>query len=196
MRRAVEGVVAALALVVLAPVLGLLALAVRLDSRGPALFRQSRVGRGGVPFDILKLRTMRADGVTDALVTTADDRRVTRVGRWLRRSKLDELPQLVNVVRGEMAFVGPRPEVADYVALWPADLRAEILSVRPGITDPATLAFREEEELLAAQDEPEQYYREVVLPLKVAMYCEYVRSRCVADDVRIAARTVRSVVSR
>lgn len=197
MRSVVEAVLAAAALVVLAPVLAVLALAVRLDSGGPALFRQWRVGRDGVPFQIVKLRTM-SDGTRragDPLVTTAGDPRVTRVGRWLRRTKLDELPQLVNVVRGEMAFVGPRPEVARYVALWPDELRAEILSVRPGLTDPAAVAFRHEEEVLAAQPDPERYYREVLLPQKAAMYRDYVRTRGVGRDVTIAARTLRAVVS-
>lgn len=197
MRRVVEAVLAAAALAVLAPVLAVLALVVRLDSGGPALFRQWRVGRDGVPFQIVKLRTMSDERLRAGapLVTTAGDPRVTRVGRWLRRTKLDELPQLVNVVRGEMAFVGPRPEVARYVALWSDELRDEILSVRPGLTDPAAVALRHEEEVLAAQPDPERYYREVLLPQKAAMYRDYVRTRGVGRDVTIAARTLRAVVS-
>lgn len=198
MRRSVECAAALVMLVVLAPVLIAIGVAVRCDSRGPALFRQIRVGRDGRPFEILKFRTMaqpggdRTGGAEPAPeVTVAGDPRITRVGRALRRRKLDELPQLVNVLRGEMALVGPRPEVPRYVALWPDRLRQEILSVRPGVTDPTSLELRHEEGLLACQPEPERYYREVLLPRKATMYASYVRTRCARDDVRILARTVQ-----
>ena len=196
MRRWAEAAIAAAGLVLLAPLMGAIALLVRTCSGRPVLFGHSRVGRAGREFVVLKFRTMRpaADAGESAAVTVAGDARVTAVGRLLRRTKLDELPQLVNVVRGEMAFVGPRPEVRRYVELWPADLRDEILSVRPGLTDPATLAFRHEEEILAAHADPERFYRESILPQKAALYADYVRTRGVRSDVAILARTVRIVV--
>ena len=196
MRRWVEGAIAAVGLVVLAPLMGAIALLVRTCSGRPVIFGHSRVGRAGREFTVLKFRTMRpAAGAGEAVsVTVAGDARVTAVGRVLRRTKLDELPQLINIVRGEMAFVGPRPEVRRYADLWPSDLRGEILSVRPGLTDPATLALRREEELLAAHLDPERFYRESILPRKAMMYADYVRTRRLRSDVVILARTVRMVV--
>lgn len=195
--------VAGCGLIVLSPVMAVIAVAVRRDSPGPALFRQERIGMGGRPFTMLKFRTMAATSTPstakdssrdpNVLVTAAGDPRVTRVGARLRSSKLDELPQLVNVVRGEMALVGPRPEVARYVALWAEADRQAILSVRPGITDPAAIHLRREEELLAAQDDPERYYRTTLLPQKVAMYRDYVESRTFLGDLRILLQTVASV---
>ncbi len=155
---------------------------------------------------MLKFRSMsvatapvRAAGVTDSgvtgpLVTAAGDQRITKVGARLRSSKLDELPQLVNVLRGDMALVGPRPEVQRYVDLWDEADREVILSVRPGITDPAAIELRREEELLAEQVDPEAYYRTVLLPRKVGMYRRYVESRTLVGDLRILLRTVASVI--
>lgn len=190
-----ESALAGIALVVTAPLLLLIGLVVRVETRGPALFRQVRIGRGGQPFEIVKFRTMRAGADGRGLeVTVSGDARVTNVGRFLRRTKLDELPQLLNVVRGEMGIVGPRPEVPRYVALWPPELRHEILSVPPGLTDPATIALRDEEVVLSQQVDPERYYREVLLPRKARMYSSYVRDRNVRGDVLILAKTVRAVV--
>ena len=149
----------------------------------------------GKPFRIHKFRSMRASSGGPE-VTTAGDARVTRVGAWLRKSKLDELPQLFDVLMGRMSLVGPRPEVARYVALWPQAERELILSVRPGITDPASIAFRNESELLAQADDPERYYREVLLPQKVAMYAEYVRTRSLLGDLRVLIATAWAVVAR
>jgi lipopolysaccharide/colanic/teichoic acid biosynthesis glycosyltransferase len=192
-KRLVDLVVAVPALVVLSPVLLVIAVAVRVDSRGPALFRQERVGLGGEVFRLHKFRTMRAshDG---ALVSPTGDSRVTRVGRVLRRTKLDELPQLIDVATGHMSLVGPRPEVPRYAALWdPAQARV-ILSVRPGITDPVSIAFRHEADLLAAAEDPEAHYREVLLPQKAAMYVDYVQHRTLPGDLRILLQTVAAVV--
>lgn len=194
MKRALDVVGATLALVVSSPVLLVAALAVRLSSTGPVLFRQERVGRGSQVFAILKLRTMRT-GSVGAAVTVGQDPRITRVGRWLRSTKLDELPQLWNVLRGDMSLVGPRPEVPQYVAMWPADARDIILSVRPGITDPASIEFRREAEDLAEAADPEQHYVDVVLPRKVDLYCAYVGSRTLRGDLAILGRTVRSVAT-
>ncbi|MDQ1259417.1 MAG: sugar transferase [Giesbergeria sp.] len=179
-----------LALVLLCPLLLAVALWVRLDSPGPVLFRQQRVGRGGRLFGILKFRTMQVNAEAAGLqITVGQDPRITSAGRWLRRSKLDELPQLLNVLRGEMSMVGPRPEVPRYVALYPADQRATVLSVRPGITDLASLAFRDESTLLARSADPERTYVEEILPIKLRHACDYVVRRSLWLDLRILALT-------
>jgi lipopolysaccharide/colanic/teichoic acid biosynthesis glycosyltransferase len=179
-----------LALVLLCPLLLAVALWVRLDSQGPVLFRQQRVGRGGRLFGILKFRTMQVNAEAAGLqITVGQDPRITSAGRWLRRSKLDELPQLLNVLRGEMSMVGPRPEVPRYVALYPADQRATVLSVRPGITDLASLAFRDESTLLARSADPERTYVEEILPIKLRHACDYVVRRSLWLDLRILALT-------
>ncbi|MBI3100296.1 MAG: sugar transferase [Burkholderiales bacterium] len=186
-----------LALVLLCPLLLAVALWVRLDSPGPVLFRQQRVGRGGRPFAILKFRTMQVNAEAAGLqITVGQDPRITRAGHWLRRSKLDELPQLLNVLRGEMSMVGPRPEVPRYVALYPADQRATVLSVRPGITDLASLAFRDESTLLARSADPERTYVEEILPIKLRHACDYVAQRSLWLDLRIIARTALALLGR
>lgn len=198
MKRLFDLLAATVGLLVLGPLMLLLALAVRLDSPGPALFRQQRVGRGGRPFTMLKFRTMRvaeSDG-EGRQITVGGDPRITRAGQLLRGSKLDELPQLINVLWGDMSLVGPRPEVLRYVALYPADARAEVLSVRPGITDEAALEFRDESALLARAANPEQAYIEDVLPRKIALYQQYVRSRSFVGDLRILVRTVAVLLAR
>lgn len=184
-----------LALLLLCPLLLVVALWVRLDSPGPVLFRQQRVGRGGQPFAILKFRTMQVNAEAAGLqITVGQDPRITRTGAWLRRSKLDELPQLLNVLRGEMSMVGPRPEVPRYVALYPADQRATVLSVRPGITDLASLAFRDESTLLARSADPERTYVEEILPIKLRHACNYVAQRSLWLDLRILALTALALL--
>lgn len=187
--RAVSGI----ALVALAPVFGAVALAVKVDSAGPVFFRQERVGLDGKPFRIHKFRTM-ANKKPRINVSAAGDPRVTRVGRVLRKSKLDELPQLIDVVSGKMSIVGPRPEVPEYVEQWPAELRPVILSVRPGITDPASITYRNEAEELAGADDPEQYYVDVLLPRKVELYADYVRNRTFLGDLKLIGQTVIAVI--
>jgi lipopolysaccharide/colanic/teichoic acid biosynthesis glycosyltransferase len=194
-RRAVDVIGSIVGLTVSLPVLAVAALLIRVESDGPALFSQERVGRRGRPFRILKLRTMRPDTTGNALpVTAGNDPRITSVGRLLRRLKVDELPQLVNVLRGEMSLVGPRPEVPQYVALYPVDLRAEVLSVRPGITDPVSLRFRDEQSLLARQADPERYYLDVLMPEKLALSAEYVRKRTLRSDLSIVVATVTTLL--
>lgn len=193
-KRAFDAVVAGIGLVVSAPVLAVVAAAIGAESRGGVLFRQERVGLQGRTFRIHKFRTMRAvhDG---SLVSATGDARVTRVGRVLRASKLDELPQLLDVLVGDMSLVGPRPEVPVYVAQWPAELRPIILSVRPGITDPGSIAFRHEADELAAAADPERHYVESILPRKAALYAAYVRDRSFLGDLRILWETVRAVLT-
>ncbi|MFY8117841.1 MAG: sugar transferase [Roseateles sp.] len=188
-KRAFDLLLSALGLLLLAPVLLLIALWVKLDSPGPVFFRQERVGRFGRPFFIHKFRTMRVDNA-GLQITVGVDPRITRAGRVLRASKLDELPQLWDVLRGAMSLVGPRPEVPRYVALYPPQLREIVLSVRPGITDPASLSFRNESELLAAAADPEREYVEVVMPTKLRLAAAYVRRATLRSDLRVILATL------
>ncbi len=191
-KRLLDLLASATGLLLLAPLFLVLAAWIRLDSAGPVFFRQERVGRGGVPFRIHKFRTMQAAiGPSGPALTVGADPRITRVGAFLRRSKLDELPQLIDVLRGDMSLVGPRPEVPQYVAGYPADVRAKVLSVRPGITDPASLQFRNESELLARAADPEREYREVVLPAKLRLAVDYVDHATLAGDLRLIGTTLR-----
>jgi len=189
-RRALDVAVSGTLLLAAAPVLGVLALAVRATSPGPAFFRQERVGRDGRPFRLLKLRTMVADAAArGAALTSPGDPRVTRLGTVLRRWKLDELPQLVNVLRGEMSLVGPRPEVPRYVAGYTPRQRG-VLRVRPGITDPASLAYVDEAAVLARFENCERAYVEVVLPAKLALSLDYLDRRTLRSDFGILVRTL------
>jgi lipopolysaccharide/colanic/teichoic acid biosynthesis glycosyltransferase len=193
--RAAEVVLALASLAVASPLLLLAGAAVAATSPGPVLFRQQRMGRDGRPFTLLKLRTMRAAS-GGAQLTAAGDARVTPVGRWLRRFKLDELPQLWNVVCGDMSLVGPRPEVPRYVDL--ADpLWREVLAARPGLTDPVTLRLRDEEALLAGiadGADMEGYYRERLLPWKLRGYRDYLARRTWVSDLGVLGATVLTVL--
>ncbi len=193
MKRFLDVVVSGIGLLLCLPILLLIALVVRLSGPGPVIFRQERVGRGGEGFIILKFRTMRAS-VGGPSVTSSGDARITTVGKFLRDTKIDELPQLLNVLRGDMSLVGPRPEVPEYVALWSPAVREVVLSVRPGITDPASLHYRRESEELAAAADPEQHYVNVVMPRKLAMYQTYVMTRSLRGDMRLVGQTLASVV--
>jgi len=183
-------------LVFAAPMLAI-ALWIRLDSPGPVFFRQERVGRGGRPFRIHKFRTMVVDApARGPAITVGADPRITRAGTWLRRSKLDELPQLLDVLAGDMSIVGPRPELAQYVALYPAALRAQVLSVRPGITDPVSLDFADEGALLARAADPEREYREVVLPAKLEAAVAYAARATLWSDLAVMGRTLALLARR
>ncbi|MBK1712256.1 sugar transferase [Rubrivivax gelatinosus] len=186
---------AAVALLLLSPLLLLAALAVRLDSPGPVFFRQERVGRGGVPFRIHKFRTMRA-GAPGLQITVGEDPRITRVGRWLRRTRVDELPQFIDVLQGTMSLVGPRPEVPRYVAFYPPGLRERVLSVRPGITDPVSLAYADESELLARAADPEREYVEVLLPRKLQAAAAYAERATLWTDLGVLLRSVGVLLGR
>lgn len=190
MKRAFDLIAAGAGLFVLSPVLGIVWLAVRLTSPGPALFRHERIGKDFEPFDVLKFRTMRNDS-TGANITTAGDDRITSVGRILRQYKIDELPQLINVVRGEMSIVGPRPEVKEYVDLMEA--YQTVLQVRPGLTDPASLEYRHEQDLLDAQDDPKSYYTTQLLPEKVRLSVDYVHNRSFRTDIELIFQTLKAL---
>lgn len=188
---------ASVALLLLAPLLLLIALVVRLDSPGPVFFRQERVGRHGVPFRIHKFRTMRVDApALGPAVTVGRDPRITRVGHVLRHHRLDELAQFIDVLQGTMSLVGPRPEVPQYVAHYPEALRVQVLAVRPGITDPASLAGLDESSRLAAAQDPERTYIDEILPAKLALQAEYARRATLASDLAVLWRTVRVLASR
>jgi lipopolysaccharide/colanic/teichoic acid biosynthesis glycosyltransferase len=192
-KRLFDVVAAGIGLVLLSPLLLALALWVRLDSPGPVLYRQQRVGRNGMLFDILKFRTMkqRADGPQ---LTVGRDPRITRAGRFLRHYKLDELPQLINVLQGTMSLVGPRPEVPRYVDCYPPAVRATVLSVAPGITDLASILYKEESEVLGRAADPERAYLETILPVKLEYYQRYVRERSFWLDLRIIFQTLAAIV--
>ena len=194
-KRLFDCVGAAFALLLLWPLLLGLALWIVLDSPGPALFRQERVGRFGRPFRIHKFRTMVADAPERGpALTVGDDARITRVGRFLRRSKLDELPQLIDVLCGDMSLVGPRPEVPRYVAHYPPALRDKVLALRPGITDPVSLAHLDEAAELAAAADPEREYIEVILPRKLQAAAEYASRATLWSDLCVVASTLRLLV--
>ena len=196
-KRVFDVVVALLALLVFALPMLLIALAIRLDSPGPVFFRQQRVGQGSQPFRIHKFRTMVADAPERGpALTVGDDPRITRVGAWLRRSKLDELPQLIDVLAGDMSLVGPRPELPQYVARYPAALRDQVLALKPGITDPVSLDFADESELLARAADPEREYVEVILPRKLSAAVDYARRATLATDLGVIASTLRLLVRR
>lgn len=182
-----------LALLVLAPLMLAVTLWIKLDSPGPVFFRQQRVGRHGVPFDIHKFRTM-ADGAPGPPLTVGDDLRITRAGRFLRRTRLDELPQFIDVLQGSMSLVGPRPEVPRYVAHYPPGLRERALAVRPGITDPASLDYIDEAALLAAAADPEREYIEVILPAKLLRAAEYAGRATLTTDLVVLWRTLRALL--
>ncbi len=189
MRRVVEILIACIALVALAPVMIAIAVAIAVDDGLPVFYRQIRIGKNGRPFSIYKFRTMRTNNA-GAAITASNDRRITRSGAVLRKLKLDELPQLFHVVRGEMSLIGPRPEVPDYVDFRDPVWR-EVLGSAPGITDLATLAFRNEEEILGGVPDPDSYYRSSILPAKLHLNVRYQRSRTFSSDLKLLWLTAR-----
>jgi lipopolysaccharide/colanic/teichoic acid biosynthesis glycosyltransferase len=184
-----ERMIAAAGLIVFSPILAAAAAAVAVEDGQPVLFRQTRVGKSGRPFELLKFRSMHT-GTPGASITSARDSRITRVGRVLRRYKIDELPQLWNVVRGDMSLIGPRPEVPEFVDMTDPVWR-EILTVRPGISDLASLVYRDEEKLLSTAVDTGRFYRETVLPAKLALSLHYLRIRSLWTDARLLVLTLR-----
>jgi lipopolysaccharide/colanic/teichoic acid biosynthesis glycosyltransferase len=194
MNKRVFDFIASLAgVVLLAPLFLLVAFWIKLDSPGPVFFRQQRVGKNGQLFNIIKFRTMQ-DDAHETLLTIGHDRRITNAGRFLRRHKLDEFPQLFNVIAGDMSLVGPRPEVPRYVDCYPADVRSVVLSVSPGITDWASIYYKEENSLLGRAADPEQAYLETILPAKLKYNLRYVHERSFWNDVRIIFTTLATLV--
>jgi len=195
-KRIFDIIAAMVGLVLFLPLFVAIALWVKFDSPGPVFFYQTRVGRNGKPFRIIKFRTMVIEAETRGPKITIDgDSRVTRSGAFLRRWKFDEIPQLINVLVGDMSLVGPRPEVPEYVAYYPGDMREKVLSVRPGITDYASLMFRHEDRILAKSDDPLQVYVDKVLPQKLEYAAYYVDHRNLWLDIKILLKTLASIVS-
>lgn len=194
LKRMIDVAASGSALLICLPFMLGAAVAVRLSSAGPILYRQRRVGKNGKVFEILKFRTMRVAHDATYSITIGQDPRITSVGHFLRQSKIDELPQLLNVIRGDMSLVGPRPEVPFFVDLYPPVLREKILSVRPGITDRASIKYRNEAELLGQQTDPDGYYRSVIMPDKIKLAAEYAERVSIVEDARVLFETVKAVI--
>ena len=183
-------------LIVLLPFLLLIALCIKFDSKGPVFFRQLRVGLNGNLFRIHKFRTMMVDSESSGSLTVGNDTRITKSGQFLRKSKLDELPQLLDVVLGKMSLVGPRPEVKEFMDEYPEKVRKEVLSVRPGITDLASIEMIDENEIIARYDNPRQAYIEIILPIKQKYYVDYVQSQSLWLDIKIIFMTFKKIIFR
>jgi lipopolysaccharide/colanic/teichoic acid biosynthesis glycosyltransferase len=195
LKRWFDLIASGLGLIALSPLLIFIALLIKLDSKGPVFFRQERVGRFGKIFRIHKFRTMVTDAESKGLqITVGADARVTRVGGVLRKYKLDELPQLIDVLLGDMSLVGPRPEVPRYVACYPEETKGVVLSVRPGITDWASIEYKDENRILGLADDPHRAYVEQVLPVKLGYYVDYVKRRTFLGDLKIILATLVAIV--
>lgn len=196
MKRLFDIVASGLGLIVLSPLFLILAIWIKLDSKGPVFYRQVRVGKDNKDFRIFKFRSMRVGSDKGSLVTIGGrDPRVTRSGYWIRKFKLDELPQLINVFVGDMSIVGPRPEVRHYVDFWTPE-QMHVLDVRPGITDPASIMFRNENELMEKAENPEKYYIEVIMQEKIGQYLEYVEHHTFIKDIGLIFKTLWAIVSK
>ena len=194
MKRLFDIVASGCGLIVLSPLFLVLAIWIKLDSPGPVFYRQVRVGRGNKDFRIFKFRSMRVGSDKGSLVTIGGhDPRITRSGYFIRKFKLDEFPQLINVFVGDMSLVGPRPEVRHYVDYWTPE-QMHVLDVRPGITDPASIKFRNENELMEAASDPEKYYIEVIMQEKIKLYLEYVQHHSFLGDIGLIFKTFWVIV--
>ena len=195
MKRLFDMVASGLGLIVLCPLFLILAIWIKLDSKGPVFYRQVRVGYKNKDFRIFKFRSMRVGADKGSLVTIGGrDPRVTKSGYWIRKFKLDELPQLINVFLGDMSLVGPRPEVRHYVDYWTPE-QMHVLDVRPGITDPASIKFRNENELMEQADNPEKYYIKVIMQEKIKLYLEYVEKHNFWYDLGLIFKTFWVIVT-
>lgn len=194
MKRIFDIVTSGLGLIVLSPLFLFLAFWIKYDSRGPVFYRQVRVGRNNKDFRLYKFRSMRSGADRQGLITIGGrDPRVTRAGYYIRKYKLDELPQLINVFVGDMSIVGPRPEVRRYVDLYTPE-QMQVLTVRPGITDMASIRYRNENELLEQAEDPEKYYREVVMPDKLKINREYIERASFWFDIRLIFCTLQAII--
>ncbi len=193
MKRLCDIVLSTLGLIIFCPLFLVLSLWVALDSTGGVFYRQTRVGRGGRDFKLLKFRSMRIGADKKGLITVGEkDARITKSGYYIRKYKFDELPQLINVLKGDMSFVGPRPEVRKYVELY-TDEQLRVLNVRPGITDPASIQYSNENELLEKAENPEQYYIDTVMPDKLRINLEYLENRTLWSDFKVIIKTISKV---
>lgn len=196
-KRLFDIIMSGFGLALLSPLFLLLAILIKLDSPGPVFFRQERVGQFGKIFRIHKFRTMVSNADRLGLaITVATDQRITSIGAKLRKYKLDDIAQLLDVICGSMSLVGPRPEVPKYVAHYPEDLREIILSVKPGISDWASIKFKDENEILAHSANPQSAYINEILPIKVKYYVDYAKNHSLAGDIRIIFTTLFAIISR
>ena len=194
MKRLFDIVASGLGLIVLSPLFLILAIWIKLDSKGPVFYRQVRVGKDNKDFRIFKFRSMWVGSDKGSLVTIGGrDPRVTRSGYYIRKFKLDEFPQLINVFVGDMSLVGPRPEVRHYVEYWTPE-QMHVLDVRPGITDPASIKFRNENELMEQAEDPEKYYIEVIMQEKLKLYLEYVKNHSFWGDIGLIFKTFWTII--
>ncbi|EGQ8121664.1 TPA: sugar transferase [Vibrio cholerae] len=180
----------------LLPVFIFVACWIKLDSPGPVFFRQTRVGYKGNPFRIHKFRTMKVQAESEGRLTIGNDSRITRSGQFLRKSKIDELPQLIDVFLGNMSLVGPRPEVQEFIECYPQDIKNKVLSVKPGITDRASIEMVDESDILGQYSDPKKAYIDVILPMKQAYYLQYVDNHTILDDIFIIFVTIKKIIKR
>ena len=196
MKRVFDIIASGLGLIILSPLFLILAIWIKCDSKGPVFYRQVRVGKDNKDFRIFKFRSMRVGSDKGSLVTIGGrDPRITRSGYFIRKFKLDEFPQLINVFVGDMSLVGPRPEVRHYVDYWTPE-QMHVLDVRPGITDPASIKFRNENELLEQAEDPEKYYIEVVMQEKLKLYLEYVQNHSFWGDIKLIFQTFKVIITK
>lgn len=195
MKRFFDFVASLCGLLVLSPVFLIMAIWIKIDSKGPVFYRQVRVGRHNKDFKIFKFRSMRVGADKGSLVTIGGrDPRITRSGYFIRKYKLDEFPQLINVLLGQMSLVGPRPEVRHYVNFWTEE-QMHVLDVRPGITDPASIKFRNENELMEKAENPEEYYINVIMQEKIKLYLEYVQNASFCYDIKLIFKTFKVIIT-
>ena len=194
MKRTFDFIVSFVGLILFFPLFLLISFLIKLNGKGPLFFIQKRIGRSGKPFLMYKFRTMRnSKSYKEGSFEPGNISRVTSIGKFLRRTKLDELPQLINVIKGEMSLVGPRPEVEKWVAIYP-ERWTRVLTVKPGITDNSSFFFRNEESLLAESDDPERTYKEIILPKKLDLYEDYVTNGSFSGDLKLIFKTVSSII--
>ena len=195
-KRLFDFIASLIGIFLLSPCLILVAIWIKLDSEGPVFFRQVRVGLNGMSFEIHKFRTMRVNAELDGKLTVGEDKRITNIGSFLRKYKLDELPQLLDVLIGKMSLVGPRPEVQEFIDVYPESVRDKILSVKPGVTDLASIEMVDENEILGQYKDARQAYIDLILPVKQKHYLEYVDAQSFWLDLKIIFLTVYKIISR
>ena len=183
-------------LIFLSPILLLVAILIKLDSHGPVFFRQNRVGLEGKVFKIHKFRSMYLNSINQGNLTIGIDNRITRLGKFLRKYKIDELPQLIDVLLGKLSLVGPRPEVQEFINFYPDVIKEKVLSVRPGITDIASILMIDENNTLGEHKDPRQAYIDVILPIKLKCYVEYIDKKSIWLDIKIILLTIKKIVLR
>ena len=189
LKRVFDILSAVIVLVLLAPLLVVIALIIIIDSKGGVFYKQARIGKDQIPFQLLKFRSMKVDADKDGQITIGADGRITKIGRFIRKYKIDELPQLINIIKGDMSVVGPRPEVNKYVQMYNEE-QLKVLSVRPGLTDYASLEYINEQEVLGLAADPDKTYIEIVMPAKLALNKKYISERSLSTDLKIIFKTI------